>query len=190
MISPEEIIFIARRKNGEKKDLRERVSVKRERLHISISHEHLRSWKRLQTGGGGHIRMRTIPIAPWASWFHILHHPFWGLPVKYQVFGRQQVILNSWKVQFDNVQSWCKISNKWDLSVLGRWEEGKKVSRNRLHRQKWICRSALGTRWTRFVRSNKHSCNYPLSHFFFFLFLPRNLLLVSAGMRVQISRVI
>jgi len=41
MISPEEIISIARRKNGEKKD--ERISVKRERLHISISHEHLRS---------------------------------------------------------------------------------------------------------------------------------------------------
>lgn len=43
MISPEEIISIARRKNGEKKDLRERLSVKSERLHISISHEHLRS---------------------------------------------------------------------------------------------------------------------------------------------------
>lgn len=41
MISPEEIGSIARRKNEEKKDLRERVGVKRERLHISISHEHL-----------------------------------------------------------------------------------------------------------------------------------------------------
>lgn len=190
MISPEEILSIARRKNGEKKDLRERVSVKRERLHISISHEHLRSWKRLQTGGGGHIRMRTIPIAPWASWFHILHHPFWGLAVKYQVFKRQQVILNSWKVQFDNAQSWCKISNKLDLSVLGRWEEGKKSISQSIASSKINLPLCAWDSLTRFVRSNKHSCNYPLSHFFFFLFLPRNLLLVSAGMRAQISRVI
>lgn len=42
MISPEEIGSVARRENGEKKGLRERVGVKRERLHISISDRHLR----------------------------------------------------------------------------------------------------------------------------------------------------
>ncbi len=42
MISPEEIGSIARREKGEKKDLRERIGAKKERLHISISHKHLR----------------------------------------------------------------------------------------------------------------------------------------------------